>query len=115
MTAGELSLIAGALLSLIFSYVPGLNSAFAGLATEIKRLIMLGLLVLVAGAVYGLACLGYAEGFGILVVCDQAGALALVQALVLAIIANQSVFSITPKTGAVQEARKDAIFEALSE
>jgi len=76
---------------------------------------MLVLLVVVASAVYGLACLGYAESFGISVVCDQAGALALVQALVYAIIANQTIYTVSPKTGAVQEARNDAVFEALSE
>jgi exosortase/archaeosortase len=108
-------LLAGSVLSLVFSYIPGLNTWFAGKAPEFKRLFMLGLLVLVAAAVYGVACLGYGSGFGINVTCDQAGAIALFQALILAIIANQSVYAVTPKTGAVQEARKDSAFEALAE
>jgi len=96
MSADVLSLIAGAVLSLAFSYVPGLKDKFAPLAPEKKRLIMLGLLVVAASAVYGLSCAGWGAAWGIAVVCDQAGAQALVTSLILAIAANQGVYSITP-------------------
>ena len=115
MSAVDLSLIAGSVLSLIFSYVPGLNAAFAGKSAEVKRLIMLGLLALVAAGVYGLACTGYGAQFGLAVTCDQSGLVALLGSLLVAAIANQATYSISPKTPAVQEARSEAIFEALSE
>ena len=97
MSATELSLIAGATLSLLFSYVPGLKDWFAPLQPAHKQLIMLGLLVLVAGAVYGLACAGWGTAWGVAVTCDQAGLQALVTSLLLAIVANQGVYSITPR------------------
>ncbi len=40
--------IAGVVLSLLFSYIPGLRVWFAGLVAEKKQLIMLGLLVVVS-------------------------------------------------------------------
>ena len=115
MSAESISLIAGSILSLFFSYMPGLNARFAGLSAEIKRLIMLGLLVLVSAGVYGLACTSFGAQFGVAVTCDQEGLVALLGSLLLAVIANQTTYTITPKTGAVQEARSDAKFEALSE
>ena len=96
MTAESLSLAAGTTLSLLFSYLPGVKSWFTDLDPEIKRLIMLVLLAGSAGVVYGLSCLGWADLWGITLVCDRSGLLGLVEQLVLAIIANQSVYAITP-------------------
>jgi len=104
MTAEGLSMAAGAILSLAFSYGPGLNVKFAAIKTEYKQLIMLGLLVLVSAGAMGLACHGSGSFFGITVTCDEAGLYGLVRVLVAAIIANQGVFSITPKTNAVKAA-----------
>ena len=115
MSAESIALIAGSILSLVFSYVPGLNAKFAALGPEVKRLIMLGLLVVVAVGAFGLACTGYGANFNIATVCDVQGALGLGGSLLLAIIANQAVYAVSPKTPAVQEARKDAAFEALAE
>ena len=53
MTAENLSLVAGTTLSLVFSYVPGARSWFEGFDPEIRRVIMLALLVCSAGTVYG--------------------------------------------------------------
>lgn len=97
MSAESLVLIAGALLSLAFSYIPGLAPKFDALDPTVKRLIMLGLLVVVAGVSYGLSCLGWGAAWGINIPCDQAGLQALISQLVIAIIANQSVYSISPK------------------
>lgn len=96
ITSEELSVVAGVVLSLGFSYIPGLKSKFDTLAPERKRLVMLGLLVLVSGAVYGLSCAGFAADLGIGVTCDQAGAIGLIRAFVVATIANQSTYMITP-------------------
>jgi len=97
MSAEGLSLIAGAVLSLLFSYVPGLNTWFDGVAAEYKRLLMAGLSLLAAGAVYGLACAGLGAQFGLVVTCDQTGAISLVSAWVLTLIANQGVYAVTPR------------------
>lgn len=97
MDADTLSMLAGAVLSLAFSYVPGLSSWYDPLAAEYKRLVMLGLLVLVAGAAFALACAGLAADLGLALTCDRQNAVGLVRALVLAIAANQGVFKLTRK------------------
>jgi hypothetical protein len=97
MTAESLSLIAGTTLSLVFSYFPGARSWFDGYSPEIRRLIMLALLVCSACIVYGLSCLGWAAEWGISLTCDRSGLFGLIEQLVLAIIANQSIYAITPR------------------
>ena len=93
MTAGQLAAIAGVILSLLFSYVPRLSDWYAGLDGTHKRLVMLTLLVIAAGGVLGLSC----GNVVVAVTCDKAGILGLVQALIAAIIANQSTFLISPQ------------------
>ena len=96
MSAEALALYSGVALSLVFSYVPGLNKKFDGLQPDYKRLIMLGALVLTAGIVFGISCSGWLD---VGITCDQAGIVALLQAFVLALIANQSAYAISPKPG----------------
>lgn len=93
MNAESLSLAAGIALSLVFSYVPGLNAKFAALRPDYKRLIMLGALLVTAGAVFGIACSGW---FDVGVGCNQAGAVEIGKAFVLALIANQAAYAISP-------------------
>lgn len=101
-----LSAGAGILLTLGFSYVPKLNAKFATLQPTTKRLVMLALLFVVAAGAFGLSCAGVLTGlFGYAVTCDQPGALGLVSAFVYAAIANQTIFSISPQTKAVQGAK----------
>ena len=90
-----LSTIAAILLSLAFSYVPGLRAAFERLDPTRKRLVMLGLIVLGTAGVFGLACLRAGSISGI--VCSQEGAWSLLEAFILAVMANQSTFLITPR------------------
>jgi hypothetical protein len=97
MSAETLSLAAGALLSLAFSYVPGLSGSFELLEPTHKRLVLLGLLLLIAAMVQGMACLGWAAAWGISLTCDQSGFAGLVEQLVIAIIANQGVYAISPR------------------
>lgn len=96
MTDVILAGAAGVLLSLIFAYVPGLRPWYAGLDGDTKRLVMLGALVVVALAVYGLSCAGWDALIGVSVTCDQAGAVALGRAFVMALIANQAAFPLLP-------------------
>jgi len=104
MTAQTLSTIAGVVLSLVFSYVPGLNTWFAALGEETKRLTMLGLIVLVAAASFGLGCWGVLDTA---VTCDQDGIIALVTAIIMAAVANQATYKLSPQPAAVKAARAD--------
>ena len=83
MTPQTLSTAAAVLLSLLFSYVPGISSWYDKLDATRKRLIMLSLLVLIAAGSFGIACAGWAEAFGIPVTCDQPGAVVILQSLIL--------------------------------
>jgi hypothetical protein len=106
MTADLLAGTAAIILSLVFSYIPGLNTWYAALQKELKQLIMLALVVIVAAASYGLACAGVLESLtGIPLTCDQAGLLGLLRAVVLAIVVNQGAYSLSPNTPAVREAK----------
>jgi protein-S-isoprenylcysteine O-methyltransferase Ste14 len=95
MTTEQLILIAGAVLAVLFAYIPGLASWFEPLENTKKRLIMLGILIVVTGAIFGLSCAGILSS----VTCDKAGAISLVTALIYAIVANQGTYQILPKVG----------------
>ena len=97
---------AGVVLSLVFSYIPGLRTWYAGLKDEIKRLIMLGLLLLTAGAIFGLICYGLIVSGNI--ACDKNGIIGLVKLFVLALIANQSTYLITPTATDVRAIKSEA-------
>lgn len=107
MSAEILSAIAGSLLSLLFSYVPGLSTWYDKLGYDVagnyddglkKRLVMLGLLFLVAAGAMGLSCAGWGADFGLSLSCDRAGVSGLLNALLLGVMANQSTYSITTKS-----------------
>ncbi len=100
MHAESLSLIAGTLLSLFFSYIPGAKNWFENFDAQVKRLIMLSLIILSSAAVFGLSCLGWGADLGITIACNQKGLMGLVQQVVLAIIANQGIFAISPHRNA---------------
>ena len=106
MTTETLVMVAGVILSLGFSYIPGLKEKFDLLTGIGKRLVMLCLLVLAAGGSYGLACAGWGSGLGLALVCDQAGALGLVKVLIMAIMANQGAYLITPQRARNQSSEK---------
>jgi hypothetical protein len=97
MTAESLSLIAGTILSLAFSYIPGLRERFAALDATRKRLILLGVLLAASAAIYGLACSGWGTVWGISLTCSRSGLSELIRLTILAIIANQGVYQISPK------------------
>jgi putative flippase GtrA len=115
MSPELLASISGIVISLVFSYVPGLNTAFAALRQEYKRLIMAGLLLLTAGAVFGLGCSSWGAAWGIQLTCDQPGLQVIIAAFVAALISNQAAYSITPLPNAVKSARVSAILEDCQE
>ncbi len=103
MNGDVLGAIAGSILSLAFSYIPGLRAWYDGLVPangseqEIeagkakKRLVMAGLLLLVSGGAFALSC---ADIVGA-TTCDKPGAIGLVSAFLSALMANQATFSIS--------------------
>jgi hypothetical protein len=98
MSAQLLSAVAGALLSLLCSYIPGLSDWYAALDGTHKRLWMLAALCAVAAGSLGLSCLGIGQAGGVaLPACSSQGAQTLVEALVIALAANQSTYLISPK------------------
>ena len=96
MTAEKLAVLAGIILSLLFSYIPGLSDWFGKLEGIQKRLVMLALLLVVAAGAFGLSCAQVITE----VTCDQAGAMGLVQAFIAAVIANQATYLISPQKAA---------------
>lgn len=95
MSPELLASVSGVALSLIFSYVPGLNKKFNALQSDYKRLIMLGALFVIAAGSLGLACIGRYN----LYTCDVDGVWKAFETFILAAIANQSAYALTPKGG----------------
>jgi len=89
--------IAGVILSLVFSYVPGAADWYGRLEGTQKRLVMLILLAVAAGGMFGLACAGLGGDVGLTVTCDRAGAMQMVMAFILAMTTNQATYLISPK------------------
>ena len=97
MSPETLTLIAGAALSLLFSYIPGLNVKFAALSGDVKRLIMAGVLLVVSAAIFGLSCAGLGGSFNLAALaCTKEGAIDLLKTFVMALVANQATYAITP-------------------
>lgn len=93
MTAEQLSSIAGIVLSLIFTYVPGVREWWEPLAGSVKQMIMGLMLILVAIGAFALSCANVIAG----AVCDRDGAIGLLWTLIAALVANQSTYLITRK------------------
>jgi len=92
MSAEQLSAVAGVILSLAFSYIPGLQDVFEPLTPTEKRLVMASLIIIVAIAAFLAGCRGLLS-----ITCDQPGVIGLLTALVAALVANQATFLISPK------------------
>ena len=99
ITSAAVAGIAGALLSLIFSYVPGLNSKFAALPKETEQLIMAGLMLLATVIIMGLGCYKVIQ---INLTCDQNGWVQAIWIFISAIMGNQSVYRLTPQPKTVK-------------
>lgn len=90
-----LALLAGTLLSLAASYLPGFSTWYAALDRTRKSGVMLALLALGALAVFGLSCARLNLPTIPSVACDQNGAVEVVSAFLLALSANQATYVIT--------------------
>ena len=87
--------IAGIVLSLAFTYLPGLKTWFA--QSKWQALIMLGIILVVSAAYFGLACTTLAAQLGIAVACTSGGAVALALVFVKIVVANQATYLLTKK------------------
>lgn len=85
--------VAGILLSLLFSYVPGARDWFDGLEGTHKRLVMLGLLAVASIGIFTLGCAGIVEGLP----CTQDGAVGVLKLFIAAMVTNQATYSFAPK------------------
>ena len=83
-------MVSGALLALLFGYVPGLRQWYEALDGVRKAQVMAGLLLLAAGGIYGAAC--YTPW--VVVECTTAGFWQLAQLFMVALIANQATYTI---------------------
>ena len=95
MTSEQLASLAGVLLSLGFSYIPGVRQWFEARSGEVKQAIMGLSLVFTAMVIFLSACAGYYKG----VACTESGFIGFLTILVSALVTNQSVYLITRKTG----------------
>lgn len=97
MSAQVLAAAAGILVSLVFSYLPGVADWYALLDGTQKRLVMLAALLIIACGAIGLSCLGIAQAAGTpLPACTPQGLQTLLEALVAALVANQAAYLISP-------------------
>ena len=92
MTPEYLASVAGVVLSLAFSYVPGLREWFDAQIPQRKAQIMGLALIVVAGGAVGLACANIATLTGAAITCDAPGVVAVVKVLIAALVTNQATY-----------------------
>lgn len=94
LNADLLAAVAGMVISLVCSYVPGIAPRWAALDGAWKRFCMAVMLIVTAAVIVALSCAGVLQG----VECSQKGAWAVMSALFSALVVNQSVYAITAKS-----------------
>ena len=105
LTPEAVAAILSGLLSLAFTLIPGLNSKFAALQKEVKTAIMGGASVLIAVAIYLIACTP-AAATGFPFTCPVGGFWELVMIVFWSVTINQGVYAGTPKPNAVVAAKE---------
>ena len=99
-TPDLISMVVGAVISLLFNYFPGLNTWFSALRTEVKSFIMIGLLAVASVAIYLLSL------YGIVEISQPVDWVLVLRTFILAVVANQSAYVIAPQTSAVKAAKQ---------
>ena len=97
MSTTVLAAVAGALLSLLFEYVPGVAGWFENQAAITKRIVMSAALIVAAGVVYGMACAGLLGALNWNLSCDEAGLTQLLGILFAALASNQTFHALVKK------------------
>ena len=93
----------GAILSLIFSYVPSVRDRWATLTKEQQQLGMAGLILITTAALFGLGCVGFIgiSGFA----CSKGTAVQYGWMALYALAANQGVYKLSPQVQTVKALR----------
>lgn len=99
-TPDLISMVVGAVISLLFNYFPGLNTWFSALRTEVKSFIMIGLLAVASVAIY------LPSLYGIVEISQPVDWVLVLRTFILAVVANQSAYVIAPQTSAVKAAKQ---------
>ncbi len=94
--------LAGAAISLAFSYIPGLRTRFAKLSDETKKLIMAGVLAGVTAAVVALSCYGWISTS---ISCTRYGLERVLMDFLIMAAVNQGVYKLTPAARDVREVK----------
>lgn len=103
MTSERIVIIGASVLSLLFLYVPSFKRWFEYKTVDQKRVFMLFWLLVVAGGVYGAACVPeIAIRFGLTLACDAKTAWDLVFMVMNAVIANQTTYLIAPSPESIR-------------
>jgi len=100
---------AALVLTLVFAYFPVLRVKFAGLASEMKSLIMLGLFALVSLGAFALAF------YGIIPTAEPLTWFKLVQVFMLTVVLSQPAYTILPKPADVRDAKLIRDYAILEE
>ena len=87
--------LAGAVLSLGFSYIPGLNGWYEAQSKQIKQLIMLACLVVATLGTYAVTCWDLLSIPGL--VCGEPGIKTLIVAFGAAMVVNQATYPLTKR------------------
>ena len=82
----------GVIVSLVFSYFPGLRVLFAAQSSEWKSGIMIGMLAVLTAILFGMGCAGSIHTG---LACDQTGVWRAVSAFIAALVANQGTWQAT--------------------
>ena len=93
MTSEQLGSIAGIVLSLLFSYIPGVRDRFALLSSTEKSLFMAAMLLAVSIGAFGLSCASVVN----VIECSQSGVVQLVSVFISALVANQATYVLSPQ------------------
>jgi hypothetical protein len=94
--ADLVALLAGGVLSLALAYFPWVATWYAKFDPPHKQFINLVCLLFVSLALFGLSCLGWLAGLGLpSITCDQAGALGLARAFILALVGSSGTYTAT--------------------
>lgn len=101
MAPEAVSGVAGMILSLAMTYIPGINAAYARLSPGVKQTVMGVLIVAAAGLSAWWACQG-AENVCAEGVDWRAG----IQSVIAALVANQATDRISPEPEAVKEVKE---------
>jgi hypothetical protein len=86
------------LVSLLFEYVPGLSDWYNKVPDKFQRLIMLGLMVVVAGVALGFNCAGWFTSYIPKISCSQAGVEEMFVLLLTALVSNQTTHLVLKKS-----------------